>query len=129
MLSDIFGTLVAKVLGGLSLALAIALVVVVWRADVISGKLEDKRDELAREEARHAVTRQSVGILEGELAKFIGAGKASRVAKLASIEAQAKDSARLQQQADVIRAEMATQAEGDPCDCSTPGSIINAEGL
>lgn len=108
---------------GLGIALGIAL----WRADAISESREALRNDLAAERAGHAITRQSVDTLTASLAKFIGAGQAARIAQLASIEAQAEDSARLQAEADAIRAEM-----GDLTDdgrCATPGSIINAEGL
>jgi len=49
------------------------------------------------------------------------------VAQLASIEAQAKDNARLRAQADAIRGEMATLTPDGRCE--TPASIRGAEGL
>lgn len=113
--------------GFIAIALAIALGIVMWRADTISGQRDDAIQAKATEVAQHAVTRQSVATLQAELAKFIGAGKAAKIAGLAAIEAQAKDSAKLQAQADAIRAEMANlQPSGQ---CRTPDSILNAEGL
>lgn len=113
--------------GFVIIGMAIALGIVMWRADVISGKLEDKRNELAAERAGHAITRQSVATLEQSLSRFIGAGKAAKIAQLAAIEAQAKDSAELQAQADAIRSEMSTLTSD--AKCTTPKSIIDARGL
>lgn len=124
---------VAKVIGirgGIAILLAIALIGVTIYSHNLAGDLEHKRDELATERATHAVTRQSVAILQQSLEKFVGAGEAARVAQLASIEAQAKNNAELQGQADAIRAEMAKMGPraADP-NCRSPGTVINAEGL
>lgn len=108
--------------GMISIGLAIALAVVMWRADVISGKLETKRDELAAEKANHQITRNSVDILEGELAKYIGAGRAAQAAQLAAIEAQAKKSASLRLQAADIRG-MLDSIEPDD-ECRTPDFVM-----
>lgn len=113
--------------GFIAIGLAIALGVVMLRADAISKSREQVRNDLAAERAGHAITRNSVATLEASLSKFVGAGKAARVAQLASIEAQAKDNAELQSQADAIRAEMATL--GKDGSCKTPGSIMGAKGL
>lgn len=116
--------------GFAAIGLGLALIFVVIRAHGLSGDLEAKRNELAAERAGHAVTRQSVAILQQSLEKFIGAGEAARVAQLASIEAQAKDSAALQAQAEAIRAEMEAMGKRavDPS-CKTPRSVINSRGL
>ena len=127
MFGKLFAPLAMKVSGGIIAALLIALGIVVWRADAISADREKLRNALATERATHAVTRQSVATLEDALARFIGAGKASRAAQLAAIEAQAGDSAELQAQAEAIRAEVATLAPDGRC--ITPRSILNAEGL
>lgn len=113
--------------GIVALGLVIALGVVMWRADAISEDREALRNDLAAERAGHAITRQSVETLQASLTRFVGAGKAARVAQLASIEAQAKDSAKLQAQAAAIRAELETMT--DDGRCASPGSVINAEGL
>jgi cell division protein FtsB len=68
MLGNLFAPLGMKIAGGIALALAIALGVVMWRADAISDDRERLRNALATEEARHAVTRQSVGTLEAVIA-------------------------------------------------------------
>lgn len=113
--------------GFVIIGLAIALGIALWRADAIASDRETIRNNLATERAQHAVTRNSVDTLTASLAKFVGAGQAARIAQLASIEAQAEDNARLQGQADAIRAEMAQLAPDGRC--ATPSSIINAEGL
>jgi hypothetical protein len=117
--------------GGIIIALCCALIFVIIRADGISDDREDLRDQLSTERAEHKITRASVDTLTLELGRFVGAGKAARAAQLAAIEAQADDSVALQRQADAIRAELAGVKPGDrpPCDCATPKSIINAEGL
>lgn len=116
--------------GGIAILLALALVGVTIYSHHISGQLEHKRDELAGERAAHAITRQSVTILQESLEKFVGAGEAAKVAQLAAIEAQAKNNAELQGQADAIRAEMAKMGPraADP-NCRSPGSVIGANGL
>lgn len=116
--------------GFIAIGLGFALVIVMMRADSISKDREAIRNALAGERAAHSITRQSVTTLQDALEKFVGAGDAARVAQLASIEAQAKDNAELQAQADAIRAEMEAmgQRPADP-ECKTPGSVINARGL
>jgi chromosome segregation ATPase len=59
-------TAIAKFLGirgFVALGFAIALGVVMWRADAISGQRDHYRDAYSMEQARHAVTRQSVEAL------------------------------------------------------------------
>lgn len=116
--------------GFISIGLGLALLFVMMRAHGLSGDLEAKRNELAAERAGHAITRQSVTILQQSLEKFVGAGQAARVAQLASIEAQAKDSKSLQAEAEAIRSEMSKIGErpADP-NCRSPRSVINARGL
>lgn len=116
--------------GFAAIGLALALAFVMMRAHGLSGDLEAKRNELAAERAGHAITRQSVTILQQSLEQFVGAGQASRVAQLASVEAQAKDNAALQAQAEAIRAEMEAMSKRavDPS-CKTPRSVINSRGL
>jgi septal ring factor EnvC (AmiA/AmiB activator) len=116
--------------GFAAIGLAIALIGTAIYAHHVAADLEAKRNELAAEKAGHAITRQSVTILQQSLEQFVGAGHAARVAQLAAIEAQAKDSATLQAQAEAIRKEMAAAPAraADP-DCRSPRSVINAKGL
>lgn len=113
--------------GFVAIGLAVALGIAMWRADAISNDREAIRNNLATERANHAVTRNSVAILEDSLAKFVGAGNAARAAKLASMEAQAKDSEMLELEARAMRREMETW--NDDGSCTTPGSILGAGGL
>lgn len=76
-------------------------------------------------ERKLSISNQSIASLEGALSRYVGAGKAARVKQLAAIEAQAEDSARLQAQADAIRAEMETMAPDGLC--QTPDSIKEAD--
>ena len=68
MLTGFFSSTLNKVFSGVIAALLIALGVVMWRADAISADREKLRNALATEQARHAVTRQSVGTLEAVIA-------------------------------------------------------------
>lgn len=54
--------------GLIAVGFAIALGIVMWRADAIAEQRDALRDRLAQEEARHAVTRQSVATLEDVIA-------------------------------------------------------------
>jgi hypothetical protein len=129
MIANLFATTAMKISGGAIVALALALAFVMVRADGFSDKLANAKQDFANERAAHNVTIASVEILQTKLAAFVGAGRAGRVAQLASIEAQAKDNAGLQADVDAIRAEMANMGPQNPCDCSTPDSVLNAEGL
>lgn len=63
-----FSALTSKIFGGLALLLLIAVGVQTWRLSSAQSALEDKRNELATCEARHAVTRGSVARLEAIIA-------------------------------------------------------------
>lgn len=76
--------------------------------------------------AKLAVSNASITTLQKALSDYVGAGKAAKVAQLAAVEAQAKDNAALQAQANAIRAEMAKLPAGK---CETPASIKGAKGL
>lgn len=124
MISNLFAPLAMKIAGGLALGAFVALGVVMWRADAISAQRDALQTKLAGEEARHAVTRQSVDVLETALARFVGDGKARRVSQLAAVEAQQARSEAMRNYAARIRAEMADFAADDPCDCSTPDFVM-----
>lgn len=120
-----FSAVTAKLFGGLAVLALVFGGVQTWRLSSAQEALEDKRNELATCEARHAVTRQSVADLELSLGRYVGAGQASRVSQLASLDAQSKNSKELQRQADMIRAEMAEMEPGPGCE--TPDSIRGAD--
>lgn len=116
--------------GGAIIALVLLCTFLMIRAHSISGEREDLRDKLADAKASHAITRSSVRTLEQQLANFIGAGKAAKVRQLSAIEAQARDSKLLQDQADAIRQEMAEITSSPAaCKCATPRAILDAKGL
>lgn len=124
MIGNIFAPLAMKIAGGVALAAVAALGVVIWRADAISADRDRLRDKLAGEEARHAVTRQSVLTLESALARFVGDGKARRAAQLAAVDAQKGKSEALRRYADEIRVEIEAFSPADQCDCSTPDFVM-----
>lgn len=115
--------------GLISIGLAIALGIVMWRADVISGQRDDLRNKYAGEVARHEITRNSVDTLEQALGMYVGAGQAARLKQLAAIEAQEEISAELQRQADEIRAQLEAGPPESDCKCATPGIILRSDGL
>jgi len=125
MIGNLFSSLAMKVSGGIILALLIALGVVMWRADAISADREDLRNKLAAEHANHAVTRQSLAVLENELRQMVEDGqlRASRLAE-AQREQRGRTQA-LRDQAARIRADVASG--GDPC--VTPDAVREARGL
>jgi hypothetical protein len=109
--------------GFIALGLAVALGVVMWRADSISNDREALRNTLATERAQHAVTRGSLDTLQRELEQMVRDGelRASRLAE--AREEQAERTAGLRAQAARIEAEGAS----DPC--VTPDAVRNAGGL
>jgi hypothetical protein len=114
MLGDIFAPLAMKVAGGFILLLAIALAVVMWRADVISDQRDKLRDQLSVSEANHAVTVASLNSLSEQMEAMVRDGEL-RKERLADAMQQAQDDAdELRREADAIRAE----APGS--DCMTP---------
>lgn len=111
--------------GFVAIGLAVALGIVMWRADAISGQREALRDTLAAERAQHAVTRSSLNTLQRELEKMVRDGelRASRLAE--ARQEQAERSEALREQAARIRAEAGSG--GDPC--ATPAAVREARGL
>ena len=63
MIGELFGTLKAKIVGAIGLAMILTLGIVMWRADAISKQRDHYRDAYSMEQARHAVTRGSVELL------------------------------------------------------------------
>lgn len=68
MIGTFFASTLNKVFAGVTVALLLFAGIQTWRLSNAKGDLEDKRNELATCEARHAVTRQSVETLEAEIA-------------------------------------------------------------
>lgn len=123
----------------IALAFAIVLALLAVQTVRIEGfkiwpiSMKGYKASLADEKAAHrscnsnlAVSNASIATLQKSLSDYIGAGKAAKVAQLAAVEAQAKDNAALQGQADAIRAEVAKLPPGK---CETPESVRKAKGL
>lgn len=111
--------------GFVGIGLALALGVVMWRADAISKDREALRNTLATERAEHAVTRLSLDTLQRELEKMVSDGqlRAGRLAEARQEQEQRTEA--LREQAARIAATAASG--GDPC--VTPDAVRGAEGL
>lgn len=123
-MGNLFAPLAMKVAGGIIAALAVGFAVQTWRVNAAHSTIEDQGKAIALGEAKLAISNQSILTLETALRKFVGAGRARRVAQLAAIEAQAPRSAAMRREAERIRAELAEMRPGDPCDCSTPDFVM-----
>lgn len=116
---------VIGVRGFIAIGLALALGVAMWRADAISGERDKLRTALAGEQARHAVTRQSLATLQRELDAMVKDGE-MRAERLAQARREAIEAtAGLREQAARIGAVAASP--GDPC--VTPDAVRGAKGL
>jgi cell division protein FtsB len=126
MLGTLFAPLAMKISAGITAVLLIALGVMflIHKHDLSTA--DKLRNEVATVNAKLAVSNASIAELQASLSRYVGAGKAAQVAQLAAVEAQAKDNAALQGQADAIRAEMAKLPAGK---CETPKTVITAKGL
>ena len=111
--------------GFIAIGMALALGIVMWRADAISADREDLRNTLAAERATHAVTRASLATLESELAKMVRDGELRAERLVVALEAQDERSAALRAQAERIRAQAGS--EGEPC--VSPDAVRGASGL
>lgn len=120
-LTSILGGLGIK--GILALGLAAALGITMWRADAISNQRDKARDALSMEQAKHAITRQSLQTLEKTLADYIQKGREREEAAQKALEKQKAVSRSLDRQIERIRAEAA------PEDCETSEAVMEAEGL
>lgn len=106
-------------------ALCVALL---WlRGSHYRDQRDTARAQVEAVNAKLAVSNASIATLQKSLADYVGAGKAAKVAQLGAVEAQAKDNAALQQQADAIRAEVAGMKPNGKC--ATPASVRGAKGL
>lgn len=91
--------------GFIAIGLALALGVTMWRADTISGQRDDLIASLATEEARHAVTRQSVETLSTEMARLVAEGEARKARIDTAMERVRIDTAPLRREAARIERE------------------------
>lgn len=104
-------------------ALAVALVLSLWRSHSLSEDRDRYRDALSVERAQHAVTRRSLDVLEQELSAMVldGALREDRLTQ--ALAAQAGETAALQREADLIR------DIGGNIQCRTPVEIMRSGGL
>lgn len=123
-----FSALTSKIFGAL---LVVALVVVgvqTVRLSAAQDALEDKRNELATCEARHAVTRQSVAALEADFKRLMGeASERAAAFEQAKLEAE-RDRDRLRGEARESDAKIARlrQMAQQPSDgrCEVPADLL-----
>ena len=119
--------------GFIALGLGLALALVMWRADSISRDREKLRNELAGERAAHAVTRQSVRTLSGEIARLMREAM-ERADEYERNKRQAeRNAARLAEKARTsekrISMLMSVVESGDPA-CRVPDELLSQlEGL
>lgn len=109
--------------GFIAIGLALALGIVMWRADAISADREEQRNALAAERAQHAVTRLSLATLEAELGQMVRDGELRAERLEEAMEAQDERSADLRAQAARVRSEGGVDA------CVTPDAVRGATGL
>lgn len=100
MIKSFFAPLAIKIFSGVTLALLIALGVVMWRADAISESRDEARKALAAEELRHDVTRASLAGLELRMAELVRDGELRKVRLEEALEKVERDTAPLREQAD-----------------------------
>ena len=118
--------------GFIAIGFAVALALVMWRADVLSGKLDDARFEIATERANHAITRGSVALLEKTIADMNAEALARAEAfedsrRLAADEAERLKRAARASQGQIDRLRALAAQEGS---CAVPeGFAEMLEGL
>ena len=104
------------------IGLGLALAIVMWRTDAISGQRDHEREQRIAAEYKLGVSNASIATLEEALARYIGDGKARRIAGLAALEAQAGKSKALRDQAASTRAMIDTLEPDNQC--RTPGFVM-----
>jgi hypothetical protein len=118
--------------GFIAIGLGLALAFTMWRADVLSGRLETSQQNLANEKAAHAVTTASLNLLQEKLATYIKDGERRSKDAQKALEAQKDRSAALDKQIDRIRSARASVGAigiTDETPCETPAVVLQAEGL
>ena len=122
-----FTALTSKIFGGLAIVLLIAVAVQTVRLSSAQEALETKRNELAAEQARHAVTRQSVDTLDAVIADLNerSLARAEAYAEGQAVAAKrAADLAESRQQSEKQIAELRKAArEQVNGDCPVPDDI------
>lgn len=116
MLTNLLTPLAHKAL----LAALVIIALLMWRADRISADRDKLRNLYAASEANHSITRGSLAALERELGLMVKDGTLRADRLRDAMEAQIGASQALQDQADRIMTEGATDA------CVTPGAVMGA---
>lgn len=114
--------------GFISIGLALALGITMWRADVISGQRDRAIQERANEQAAHAVTKASLTTLEKTMAIYIEDGKRRSEAARDALEAYQGQSQSLGRQIERLRS-AASVAIPEPERCPSPAVVLETEGL
>ena len=129
-----FSALTSKIFGATSLVLLVALGVVMWRADTISGQRDDAISDFLREQTRHEITRQSVVTLETAL-RDLNRQAEARAQEYRRVQAEAnRESARLRERARTTDAQIArlrALADDPPAGscAASPELLRELEGL
>lgn len=130
MIGGVFASLGMKIASGLALGAFLALGVVMWRANAISAQRDALRTELASEQARHAVTRQSVGFLTTQIDKIMADAKAREAEFNAAKTAAQREHDRLAAKAKTSDARIARLLAIQPGTCPAPADLLRElEGL
>lgn len=120
-----FSALTSKIFGGLLVLAVIFGGVQTWRLSAVQDALEDKRNELATCEARHAVTRQSVATLERQIADLNEVAEQRAEAFAEAQELAREREAELEQAREESSARIARLRElaKRPGQCATPDEL------
>lgn len=102
MIGQFFAPLAIKIFSGITLALLIALGFALWRADSLSDARDEAQRQLVTEEARHAVTRQSLASLAQRLTDMVRDGELRQERLSDAMMEVRQETAELRRQADMI---------------------------
>lgn len=116
-----FSALTSKIFGGVAVLAFAMLAIQTWRLSAAHDEIEARRNALATEQARHAVTIASLDALAGEMEQMVRDGEL-RKERLTAALGEAREAADdLREQAGDVRAAPVR-------DCVTP-NVIRRSGL
>jgi hypothetical protein len=113
--------------GFVAIGLALALAIMWWRADTISGQRDAAIQARANEQAAHTVTKASLSQCIARSEAYVAEGLRRQKAAAEALRAQEKRSAALDAQIARLRATKPTQAEIEACE--SPAAVLDSEGL
>ena len=135
-LPTIASGLLAKIASGIAAAALVALVVVCWRADTISGQRDDARLALVAEKLRHDTTRASVERMYAEIEGMMVAAKQRGIELEQARERVQRNRARLERMtksSDARIERLLALAKNRPADaevCVVPSELVRElEGM